>query len=149
LIKGGTPLDWHVDVCDREGLALHHAGFPHTSMRVGREQLPDSPICEINFWFISGRRFPPPWSVKDAEQATIVRVLAPICADKFQHSADVAISRRAFRFGSKADIGSPLRHVRFAPKSGNPTAVAEYPLSVRTGVGPAIRLPSESETKRL
>jgi hypothetical protein len=20
-------LDWHVDVCDREGLALHHAGF--------------------------------------------------------------------------------------------------------------------------
>jgi hypothetical protein len=27
--------------------------------------------------------------VKDAEQATIVRVLAPICADKFQHSADV------------------------------------------------------------
>jgi alpha/beta superfamily hydrolase len=28
--------------------------------------------------------------VKDAEQASIVRVLAPICADKFQHSADVA-----------------------------------------------------------
>jgi hypothetical protein len=27
LIKGGTPLDWHVDLCDREGLALHHAGF--------------------------------------------------------------------------------------------------------------------------
>ena len=27
--------------------------------------------------------------VKDAEQASIVRVLAPICADKFQHAADV------------------------------------------------------------
>ena len=27
LIKGGTPLDWHVDVCDREGLALHHHVF--------------------------------------------------------------------------------------------------------------------------
>ena len=27
--------------------------------------------------------------IKDAEQASIVRVLAPICADKFQHSADV------------------------------------------------------------
>jgi hypothetical protein len=27
LIKGGTPFDRHVDVCDREGLALHHAGF--------------------------------------------------------------------------------------------------------------------------
>jgi membrane-bound metal-dependent hydrolase YbcI (DUF457 family) len=27
LIKGGTPLDWHVDVCDREGLALHHRVF--------------------------------------------------------------------------------------------------------------------------
>jgi alpha/beta superfamily hydrolase len=26
--------------------------------------------------------------IKDAEQASIVRVLAPICADKFQHSAD-------------------------------------------------------------
>ena len=26
--------------------------------------------------------------VKDAEQATVVRVLAPICVDKFQHSAD-------------------------------------------------------------
>ena len=26
--------------------------------------------------------------VKDAEQASIVRVLAPICADKFQHAAD-------------------------------------------------------------
>jgi hypothetical protein len=27
--------------------------------------------------------------VKDAEQASVVRVLAPICADKFQRSADV------------------------------------------------------------
>jgi hypothetical protein len=27
LIKCGTPLDWHVDVSDRDGLALHHAGF--------------------------------------------------------------------------------------------------------------------------
>ena len=27
--------------------------------------------------------------IKDAEQASIVRVLAPICADKFQHAADV------------------------------------------------------------
>src|SRR5215472_6023289 len=34
LIKGGTPLDWHVDVCDREGLALHHAGL--TSSIVSR-----------------------------------------------------------------------------------------------------------------
>ena len=23
LIKGGAPFDWHVDVCDRNGLALH------------------------------------------------------------------------------------------------------------------------------
>ena len=28
--------------------------------------------------------------VKDAEQASIVRVLAPICADKFQRSADAS-----------------------------------------------------------
>ena len=28
--------------------------------------------------------------VKEAEQASVVRVLAPICADKFQHSADVS-----------------------------------------------------------
>src|SRR6516225_5219207 len=34
LITGGTPLDWHVDVCDREGLALHHAGL--TSSIVSR-----------------------------------------------------------------------------------------------------------------
>src|SRR5262249_20800518 len=27
LINGSSPLDWHIDVCDREGLALHHAGF--------------------------------------------------------------------------------------------------------------------------
>ena len=27
LIKGRTPLDWHIDVCDREGLTLHDAGF--------------------------------------------------------------------------------------------------------------------------
>ena len=27
LIKGGAPFDWHVDVCDRNGLALHRAGF--------------------------------------------------------------------------------------------------------------------------
>jgi uncharacterized membrane protein YeaQ/YmgE (transglycosylase-associated protein family) len=30
---------------------------PHQYAR-GREQLPDSPTCEINFWFISSRRFP-------------------------------------------------------------------------------------------
>jgi hypothetical protein len=34
LIKGGTPLDWHVDAYDREGLALHHAGL--TSSIVSR-----------------------------------------------------------------------------------------------------------------
>jgi hypothetical protein len=28
--------------------------------------------------------------VKDAEQATVVRVLAPICVDKFQQSADAS-----------------------------------------------------------
>lgn len=28
--------------------------------------------------------------VKDAEQATVVRVLAPICVDKFQRSADAS-----------------------------------------------------------
>jgi hypothetical protein len=27
LIKSGTPLDWHVDVRDRDGLALQHADF--------------------------------------------------------------------------------------------------------------------------
>ena len=27
LIKGGAPFDWHVGVCDRNGLALHRAGF--------------------------------------------------------------------------------------------------------------------------
>jgi hypothetical protein len=27
LIKGSTPLDWHVDVSDRDGLAFQHAGF--------------------------------------------------------------------------------------------------------------------------
>jgi hypothetical protein len=27
LIKRGTPLHWYVDVCDRDGLALHHAGI--------------------------------------------------------------------------------------------------------------------------
>lgn len=35
--------------------------------------------------------------VKDAEQASIVRVLAPICADKFQHSADVGANLEALK----------------------------------------------------
>ena len=38
--------------------------------------------------------------VKDAEQASIVRVLAPICADKFQHAADAAANLEALK---KAD----------------------------------------------
>jgi hypothetical protein len=29
LIKGGAPFDWHVDVCDRNGLALHRAASHH------------------------------------------------------------------------------------------------------------------------
>jgi hypothetical protein len=32
---------------------------------------------------------------KDAEQASIVRVLAPICADKFQRSADASANLQA------------------------------------------------------
>ena len=35
--------------------------------------------------------------VKDAEQASIVRVLAPICADKFQHSADAGTNLEALK----------------------------------------------------
>jgi alpha/beta superfamily hydrolase len=35
--------------------------------------------------------------VKDAEQASIVRVLAPICADKFQHSTDVSANLEALK----------------------------------------------------
>jgi hypothetical protein len=38
--------------------------------------------------------------VKTAEQASIVRVLAPICADKFQRSADVGVNLEALK---KAD----------------------------------------------
>ncbi|MBI3435835.1 MAG: hypothetical protein HY056_12275 [Proteobacteria bacterium] len=38
--------------------------------------------------------------VRDAEQASIVRVLAPICADKFQRSADVGTNMQALK---KAD----------------------------------------------
>ena len=38
--------------------------------------------------------------VKTAEQASIVRVLAPICADKFQRSADVGANLEALK---KAD----------------------------------------------
>src|ERR1700752_5017881 len=38
--------------------------------------------------------------VKDAEQASIVRVLAPICADKFQQSADAGANLEALK---KAD----------------------------------------------
>ena len=38
--------------------------------------------------------------VKDAEQASVVRVLAPICADKFQRSADVGVNLDALK---KAD----------------------------------------------
>jgi len=33
--------------------------------------------------------------VKDAEEASVVRVLAPICADKFQRSADVSANLQA------------------------------------------------------
>lgn len=33
--------------------------------------------------------------VKDAEQAAIVRVLAPICVDRFHHSADAAANLAA------------------------------------------------------
>jgi alpha/beta superfamily hydrolase len=33
--------------------------------------------------------------VKDAEQAGIVRVLAPICADKFEHAADAGANLAA------------------------------------------------------
>jgi hypothetical protein len=35
--------------------------------------------------------------VKDAEQASIVRVLAPICADKFKHSADAGTNLEALK----------------------------------------------------
>jgi hypothetical protein len=38
--------------------------------------------------------------VKDAEQTSIVRVLAPICADKFQRSADASANLQAL---NKAD----------------------------------------------
>jgi len=38
--------------------------------------------------------------VRDAEQASIVRVLAPICADKFQQSVDVGVNLAALK---KAD----------------------------------------------
>ena len=38
--------------------------------------------------------------VKDAEQASIIRVLAPICADKFQRSADASANLEALK---KAD----------------------------------------------
>ena len=38
--------------------------------------------------------------VKNAEQASIVRVLAPICADKFQRSADASTNMQALK---KAD----------------------------------------------
>jgi hypothetical protein len=38
--------------------------------------------------------------VKDAERAGIVRVLAPICADKFQHAADAGANLAAL---NKAD----------------------------------------------
>src|SRR3954453_12334627 len=38
--------------------------------------------------------------VRDAEQASIVRVLAPICAEKFQQSADVGVNLAALK---KAD----------------------------------------------
>ena len=38
--------------------------------------------------------------VKNAEQASIVRVLAPICADKFQRSVDVSANLEAL---NKAD----------------------------------------------
>jgi hypothetical protein len=38
--------------------------------------------------------------VKNAEQASVVRVLAPICADKFQRSADVSTNLEALK---KAD----------------------------------------------
>src|SRR5262249_16459564 len=31
LIRGGTPLDWHVDVCDRDSLAFYHAGLSFIS----------------------------------------------------------------------------------------------------------------------
>ena len=38
--------------------------------------------------------------VRDAEKASIVRVLAPICADRFQHSADAGANLAALK---KAD----------------------------------------------
>jgi hypothetical protein len=38
--------------------------------------------------------------IKAAEQASIVRVLAPICADKFQQSADASVNLDALK---KAD----------------------------------------------
>lgn len=38
--------------------------------------------------------------VKDAEQSSIVRVLAPICVDRFQRSADVGVNLEALK---KAD----------------------------------------------
>jgi hypothetical protein len=41
--------------------------------------------------------------IKDAEQASIVRVLAPICADKFRRSTDVSANLEALK---KADSWS-------------------------------------------
>ena len=38
----------------------------------GRERLSDSPIRKINLWFIARRRFPPPWSVEEYNNACFV-----------------------------------------------------------------------------
>ena len=43
--------------------------------------------------------------VKNAEQASIVRVLAPICADKFQRSADVSANLEALKKAELLEAG--------------------------------------------
>jgi hypothetical protein len=69
----------------------------HTSMRRGREQLPDSPVCEINFWFISGRRFPPPWTVEELDAMTAGQPMTAEQAATLKRLAKAAYELDAFK----------------------------------------------------
>jgi hypothetical protein len=46
--------------------------------------------------------------VSEAEQAAVVRVLAPICADKFEHAADAGINLAALRKAESWERGDMI-----------------------------------------
>jgi hypothetical protein len=74
--------------------------------------------------------------IADAQQASIVRVLAPICADRFEHAADVSTNLRALNAvesWKRDDIIEKAGWTTFPGSQPNPK-VAEACLGMLKGI---------------